>query len=138
MALVAGFDGSFHHITLDGGFLDPTLPSGYAPFGVQNIGGTIFIAYAVRSASGGEVVPGKGSGRVAAFDTEGHFLRVVASGGAAERAVGNGARSQELWHAWAVTCLSPVRATGRSTRTAGPAGGTCTTAPSRHPGGNRF
>jgi uncharacterized protein (TIGR03118 family) len=61
-------------------FVDPTLPSGYAPYNVQNLGGTIFIAYAQRS-SGGAVVPGAGHGIVAAFGTDGQFQRVVANAG---------------------------------------------------------
>lgn len=79
-AMIVPIDDGFHHTTLAGGFVDPTLPSGYAPFGVRNIGGTVFVSYAVRSASG-DAVPGKGNGVVAAFDTGGHFLREIASGG---------------------------------------------------------
>src|SRR6266567_1387390 len=33
------YDGVFHPATLAGSFTDPNLPSGYAPFGIQNIGG---------------------------------------------------------------------------------------------------
>ena len=79
---VAGFDSSFHAMSLGSKFVNPTLPAGDAPYNVQNLGGTIFIAYAQRSATG-TVVVGKGRGIVAAFDSQGNFLRVVAKNGAA-------------------------------------------------------
>ncbi len=40
------FNGSFAEVTTAGGFVDPTLPAGYAPFGIQQIGGKIYVAYA--------------------------------------------------------------------------------------------
>src|SRR5207247_1069671 len=33
-----------------GAFTDPTLPSGYAPFGIQNVGGTIVVTFAKQDA----------------------------------------------------------------------------------------
>jgi uncharacterized protein (TIGR03118 family) len=80
--VVAGFDSSFHAMSLGSKFVDPTLPAGYAPYNVQNLGGTIFIAFAQRSTAGAVVV-GRGLGIVAAFDSQGNFLRVVAKNGAA-------------------------------------------------------
>src|SRR6266542_4298240 len=41
------FDTSFHLITLAGNFTDPNLPAGFAPFGIQNIGGTLYVTYAL-------------------------------------------------------------------------------------------
>ncbi len=40
------FNSSFGSTTLSGSFKDPTLPSGYVPYNVQNIAGTLFVEYA--------------------------------------------------------------------------------------------
>ena len=31
---------------IPGGFVDPSLPAGYAPFGIRNFNGEIFVTYA--------------------------------------------------------------------------------------------
>ncbi len=76
------FDSSFHPVTMPpGAFSDPDLPAGYAPFGIQNLGGTIYVTYALQDAARHDDVPGEGHGFVNAFDTAGHLLRRVASRG---------------------------------------------------------
>ena len=45
-ARVDVFDGAWNRVTLAGSFVDPELPVGYAPFGIQTIGGRVFVAYA--------------------------------------------------------------------------------------------
>src|SRR5712691_5252760 len=42
------FDSTFHQVHMPGAFTDPTLPERYAPFGIQNIGGTIYVTYALQ------------------------------------------------------------------------------------------
>ncbi len=64
-----------------GGFADPTLPPGFAPFGIQNINGTIYVTYALQDAAKHDDVAGIGNGFVNAFDTAGNLIRRVASGG---------------------------------------------------------
>jgi len=73
------WDGSFTQ--LFGGFVDPGLPAGYAPFNVQNIGGNIFVAYAKQDAQGEDEVAGPGFGYVSMFNPLGSFLGRFASGG---------------------------------------------------------
>lgn len=73
------FDSSFTPIT--GGFDDPSIPQGYAPFGIQNLGDTIYVTYALQDAEAHDDVPGEGHGYVNAFDIAGNFLRRVASKG---------------------------------------------------------
>jgi uncharacterized protein (TIGR03118 family) len=73
------FDGHFHSIQLTGAFTDPTLPAGYAPFGIQNIGGIIYVTYALQDADAHDDVAGEGHGFVNAFDTNGNLIRRVAS-----------------------------------------------------------
>jgi uncharacterized protein (TIGR03118 family) len=75
------FDGTFDLVSLSGDFTDPTLPSGYAPFGIQTIGGRVYVAYALQDADAEEEVGGEGLGYVSAFDTDGNFIERVASGG---------------------------------------------------------
>ena len=62
-----------------GAFTDPDLPSGYAPFGIQNLNGVIYVTYALQDALKHDDVGGKGHGFVNVFDTAGKLLRRVAS-----------------------------------------------------------
>ncbi len=73
------FDGSFKPV--DGGFGDPTIPAGYAPFGIRRFGDKIFVTYALQDADKMDDVPGEGHGFVNMFDTAGKLLGRVASRG---------------------------------------------------------
>jgi uncharacterized protein (TIGR03118 family) len=75
------FNGTWGPGNLPGTFTDPSLPKGYAPFGIQNIGGVIYVAYAKQNEDGDEEVPCEGCGYVDAFDTAGNFIERVASAG---------------------------------------------------------
>jgi uncharacterized protein (TIGR03118 family) len=75
------FDSSFHAVTLAGTFSDPTLPPGFAPFGIQNIGSTLYVTYALQDEDQEDDVTGPGNGFVDAFDTSGNLIRRVASMG---------------------------------------------------------
>jgi len=67
---------------LAGSFTDPTLPSGYAPFNIQNLGNTLYVTYAFKSdPSGDEEEAGPGLGIVDAFDLSGNLLGRIATGG---------------------------------------------------------
>ena len=79
-ATVDAFDGLWAPAHLAGDFTDPGLPAGYAPFGIQNIGGEIFVAYAKQNADGDEEVEGEGLGVVSVFGTDGTFHGRVATG----------------------------------------------------------
>src|SRR5260221_8465100 len=75
------FDKNFQSATLVGNFIDPTLPAGFAPFGIQNINGDLYVTYAKQDAEKHDDVHGKGLGYVSIFDTNGHFLQRFASQG---------------------------------------------------------
>ena len=75
------FDQDFNPVHIPGAFTDSTLPAGYAPFGIQNIGGTIYVTYALQDADKHDDVRGEGHGFVNAFDTAGNLIRRVASKG---------------------------------------------------------
>ncbi|MFT3869470.1 MAG: TIGR03118 family protein [Nibricoccus sp.] len=66
------FDRTFAPVTLSPwAFRDPHLPRGYAPFNVQAIGGSIYVAYAKTEAGSIEEVPGPGKGFVNIYSPEG-------------------------------------------------------------------
>ncbi len=76
------FDNTFKLLSLPGAFVDPNLPGGYAPFGIQNIGGTLYVTYALQGKDMHDEMAGPGLGYVDAYDTDGHLLKRVASAGA--------------------------------------------------------
>jgi uncharacterized protein (TIGR03118 family) len=73
------FDGSFAEFDTPGGFKDDSIPAGFCPFGIQRIGGSIFVTYALKN--GVDDVPGMGHGFVRQFDTDGNLVAKVASHG---------------------------------------------------------
>ena len=75
------YDHSFAPVHIAGAFTDPDIPKGYAPFGIRNIDGVIYVTYALQDADAHDDVPGMGHGFVNAFRTDGSFIRRVASRG---------------------------------------------------------
>lgn len=60
-------------------FQDSTVPMGYAPFNVQNIGGgKLVVTFAKQDANRHDDVPGRGNGYVDIFDTSGNLLTRLA------------------------------------------------------------
>jgi uncharacterized protein (TIGR03118 family) len=74
------FDENFNRVNPDG-FADPNLPSRFAPFGIRNIKGEIFVTYAKQAPGGRDDEPGPGNGFVNVFDTSGNLLRRLISQG---------------------------------------------------------
>jgi uncharacterized protein (TIGR03118 family) len=72
----------FAAVALPGAFIDPTIPAGFAPFGIQTIGNQVFVTYALQDAAKHDPVPGAGNGVVSIFDLEGNFVKRFATGGA--------------------------------------------------------
>ena len=75
------YKGSAAAPTLSGAFTDPNLPSGYAPFNVQNLGNTLYVAYAKQDPNSNDEVAGAGLGIVDSFDVNGNLLGRIATGG---------------------------------------------------------
>jgi uncharacterized protein (TIGR03118 family) len=69
------FDNQFKPAMTAGQFVDLHIPAGYAPFGIQNIDGDLWVTYAKQDADKGDDVGGPGHGFVDIFDTDGHLLR---------------------------------------------------------------
>lgn len=65
---------------LIGKFTDPNLPSGFAPFNIQLLGGKLYVAYAMQGA-GEDEQAGAGLGFVNVFDTQGTLLNRVGTAG---------------------------------------------------------
>lgn len=72
------FDKNFQAVDMP--FDDPGLPTGYGPFGIQNIGGHLFVTYAKQS-GGDDEVGGQSLGFVDEFATDGTFITRVATRG---------------------------------------------------------
>jgi uncharacterized protein (TIGR03118 family) len=79
---VVVLDSNFKQTTPAHSFVDPHLPSGYAPHNIENIGGHLYIAYAKADPTqAGHEIFGAGNGFVDEFSTSGRFIQRVASGG---------------------------------------------------------
>jgi uncharacterized protein (TIGR03118 family) len=75
------FDASLTQVTLDGPFVDKHAAGGYGPFGIANIGGQIFVTYALQDEDRHDDVAGVGKGFVDVFDQDGHFIQRFAQSG---------------------------------------------------------
>jgi uncharacterized protein (TIGR03118 family) len=76
------FDANFNYVTTKP-FLDPGIPAGYGPFGIQNIGGQLYVTYAkLKAPDNMDDDPGLGNGYVDVFTTGGTLVKRFASMGA--------------------------------------------------------
>jgi len=73
------FDQSFNLVP--GGFSDPKVPKGYAPFGIQALGGNIFVTYAQQDAAKKDDVAAPGQGYVDEFTPDGTLIAQVVNSG---------------------------------------------------------
>jgi uncharacterized protein (TIGR03118 family) len=64
-----------------GKFADPFLPPGFAPFGIQNVNGDLYVSYAKQDAAKHDDTAGAHLGFVDIFSTDGVLLRRFAAGG---------------------------------------------------------
>jgi len=77
------FASDFSPVTTAGGFTDPTLPAGYAPFGIQQIADKLYVAYAQVDPATHRNASGAGLGLVDVFDRQGNLLtHLIPAGGA--------------------------------------------------------
>ena len=75
------WDSSWTLVSTTSTFLDPSLPDGYAPFGIQTIGDRVFVTYAKQDEDAADELHGQGLGFVDVFDTAGTMLARVAQRG---------------------------------------------------------
>jgi uncharacterized protein (TIGR03118 family) len=77
------FDAQFKPVNLGASaFVDPTLPAGYAPFNVAQVGGKLLVSYALQGAEKKDDVGGAGHGYVDEYNTDGTLNKRLISGGA--------------------------------------------------------
>jgi uncharacterized protein (TIGR03118 family) len=81
------------HFKLVNSFTDPTIPAGFAPFGIHNIGGKLFVTFAKQGPGKEDDAARPGNGFVDVFAPNGDLLQRLVSRG-------------ELDSPWAVT-LAP-------------------------------
>jgi uncharacterized protein (TIGR03118 family) len=75
------FDSTFHAATLSGSFADPNLPKKYAPFGIANINGDLYVTFAKQDKAKKDELHGQGMGIVDIFNTDGTLLQRFVSHG---------------------------------------------------------
>jgi uncharacterized protein (TIGR03118 family) len=56
-------------------FTDSRIPAGFAPFGIRNIGGNLYVTYARQDAEKEDDVAGPGLGFVDVYDPEGNLVK---------------------------------------------------------------
>ena len=77
------FDTDFNKpADMQGKFIDPTIPTGFVPFGIAALGGQLYVTYAKQDAAMHDEISGAGLGYVDVFDFNGNFVSRFASGGA--------------------------------------------------------
>jgi uncharacterized protein (TIGR03118 family) len=79
------FDGGWTPVNTPGAFVDPNLPKGFAPFGIQTIGTPpqpqhVFVTYGIQG-PGGDEIDRNGAGIVDEYDLDGTFVQRVATRG---------------------------------------------------------
>jgi len=97
------FNTNYELVTTAGGFSDTNIPTGYAPFGIQDINGQLLVSYALQDPAKHDDEPGPGNGLVDVFDTGGNLLQRLIAGsvlnspwGLARAPIGFGAYGGEL------------------------------------------
>jgi uncharacterized protein (TIGR03118 family) len=76
------YDTNFKPVSISGAFMDPGIPAGFAPFGVQRIGRKLYVTYAMQDEDRHDDVAGPGNGFINVFDFDGNLLGRLASNGA--------------------------------------------------------
>jgi len=84
-----------NHFNLVSSFTDPTIPAGFAPFGIHNIGGKLYVTFAKQRPGKDDDDARPGNGFVDVFSPNGDLLQRLVSRG-------------RLDSPWAVTLAGPT------------------------------
>jgi len=84
-----------NHFNLVNSFTDPTIPAGFAPFGIHNIGGKLYVTFAKQGPGKDDDEARPGNGFVDVFSPNGDLLQRLVSRG-------------RLDSPWAVTLAPPT------------------------------
>jgi uncharacterized protein (TIGR03118 family) len=83
------------HFNLVNSFTDPTIPAGFAPFGIHNIGGKLYVTFAKQGPGKNDDAARPGNGFVDVFSANGDLMQRLVSRG-------------RLDSPWAVTLAPPT------------------------------
>jgi uncharacterized protein (TIGR03118 family) len=75
------FDSNYNPVTVTNAFQDSSIPAGYAPFNVQNLGGNLYVAYAQQNGPTNLAATGAGYGYVDVYSTAGTLMQQLVAGG---------------------------------------------------------
>jgi uncharacterized protein (TIGR03118 family) len=73
------FDATFTYVK---SFTDPNIPNGFAPFGIANINGLLYVSFAMQDAAKHDDVAGPGLGYIDVFNPDGSMVKRLVSQGA--------------------------------------------------------
>jgi uncharacterized protein (TIGR03118 family) len=77
------FDTNFSKpAAMQGKFVDPSIPAGFVPFGIQALNGNLYVTFAKQDAAKHDEITGAGLGYVDVFDFSGNLVSQFASAGA--------------------------------------------------------
>lgn len=80
---INAFNSTYSPISTSGGFKDASIPSSYAPFNIQLLGGNLYVEYAKLNPNPAiPVAPSGAGGYVDVFDTNGNLVKRLVSNGA--------------------------------------------------------
>ena len=79
---VEAYDANNNPLTTAGGFADPSIPAGFAPFNIYKVGRSLYVVYALQDAQQHDDVSGPGNGYINIFDMDGNLIKRFVSGGA--------------------------------------------------------
>ena len=126
---VAVYDSHWRRVRRAGAFTDPAIPDWYAPFGIQAIGGHVFVTYVWRAPVNGNDAPT--GGYVDEFDLDGRLVARVAHRGALNAPWGMAVAPVDVRPVRRRTRSSATSATAASTPTGSRAGAGGTSARSQ-------
>jgi uncharacterized protein (TIGR03118 family) len=75
------YDKNWQPVYYPGAFQDLDLPSDYAPFNVEALGGKLYVTFAKQNDAKNHDVPGPGNGYVNVYDLNGSLLSRLVAGG---------------------------------------------------------
>jgi uncharacterized protein (TIGR03118 family) len=77
------FDTNFSKpAAMQGKFIDPSIPTGFVPFGIAALNGQLYVTFAKQDTEKHDEITGAGFGYVDIFDFSGNLVSQFASGGA--------------------------------------------------------
>jgi uncharacterized protein (TIGR03118 family) len=79
---IDAYDANMSPLATAGGFADPNLPAGFAPFNIQKFGRSLYVTYAMQDDAKHDDVRAAGNGYINVFDMDGNLRKRLVAGGA--------------------------------------------------------